>query len=427
MISFKATVIALIFQLVYGVETISTFNSDNQLSIQITLNLGTPAIPLTPQVQFGTNSMFNFGQYFFDQSIQQTSQILYEQIQQSGIEQLYDITKSSTSQIESPFLRQDNYNGGSMQGNYVNDILSFKNIKTIFNFACVQTAINVYQIYSSGIIIFNRLSENIFDQMYRQNTIKTSDYILSGSQYIVNNGNFTYSQNKIEITFDLDPSSDYYSFPSNPLVSGIDTFQIMAYGIYINGEDLTEQLKHRRISIDQITQQSGYIDDQTYVPQDLFQILQQKYNLPNRDYSYYNCANCQCQEVQNLPEITLFTEQYIIKISPDQYTSSFLTNQCQLNLVYSDTFQISSALLFHSNKKIMYQKSSNSIKIFDVELINHLNLNSIIVTFSIFSGLSLIILIYLSLQIFLKFKSHKLEMFHKKEKCVKVFEENKKK
>ncbi|KAL4481846.1 hypothetical protein ABPG74_007935 [Tetrahymena malaccensis] len=426
MISFKATVIALIFQLVYCVETISTFYSDSQVSIQISLNLGTPAIPLTTQVQFGTNSMYNFGQYFFDQSIQQTSQILYEQIQQSGIEKLYDITKSSTFQIESPFLMQENYNGGSMQGNYVNDILSYNNIKVVFNFACVQTAINVYQIYSSGVIIFNRLSENIFDLMYKQNAIKTSDCILSGSQYIVNIGGFNYLQNKIEITFDLDPSSDYYSVPSNPLVNGMDTFQIMAYGIYINGEDLTESLKHRKISIDQITQQIGYINDQIYVPQDLYQILQQKYNLPINQY-LYNCENCQCQEVKNLPEITLFTEQYIIKITPDQYTSSYLTEQCQINLVYSNAFQISSALLFHSNKKIMYQKSSSSIKIFDVELINHLNLNSIIVTFSTFSGLSLIILISLSFQMLLKFKSYKLEIFHIKKECVNGHKVNKKK
>ncbi|EAR99191.2 transmembrane protein, putative (macronuclear) [Tetrahymena thermophila SB210] len=433
MLRFLTFILVLILQKkqAFCIETITTHYDSNQLQVQVNLNVGSPPVPLALDVYFGTvqqqsqsQSQLSLGQYIFDQSIQQTSPDFYELLSSAGIEVLYDTTKSSTSQLGNSFQRQNNQ-GTYIQGVYVNDILSFKSIQGKYNFACVQQVQNMYSAFSDGQIIFNRIYQNLFDQLYQQNAIKTSDYILRGSQYIVHQSDdVSFLQNSIEISFDLDKNSSYYDFPSNPMINNIDTFEIMNYGIYLDGQDVTDKVKTRKLSFDQINSQRGYIDVSTYIPKDLFNIISMKYNLPPNGQSYSNCKQCQCQEVANLPEIALITEQYKITIQPNQYMS-YRDGECNFNLISSDSFNIAFPLMFN-NINIMYQKSSNSIKLINAELINHLNLNSIIATFSIFSAINFISLIYFSSVWLLKFKLYKSENLHKIE-AANVFEINKNK
>ncbi|KAL4478557.1 hypothetical protein ABPG74_006792 [Tetrahymena malaccensis] len=401
--------LAIIIQHVSCEEIINAREDINQISTLININLGSPPIPLSLKIQFGTKSFQNLGQFIIDQSISQTNQKLFEQLKSVGVNQLYDIKKSKTAQIYDVFERQEAQYNGDINGILVDDILSYKNIQTKYKFACAQNISSIQSICYNGLIIFDRLSNNIIDQMYYSNSIRTRDYILSGQKYNTQIGDSTLTQNSIDIIFDLDSKAEYYNTPSNPMISNSDTFQIMSYGIYLDGEDVTDKLKQRKITLDQITDYSDHIDNNIYIPTNLYQLIQEKYNLPYYGENYFkNCAFCQCQEAINLPEITLMTEQYKISIKSEYYVKKS-ESDCSLHLNTADSFIISSALLFHSDNKIMYQKQSNSIKIINSQLIKHIKLNSVIATFSIFSGTALISLLFISLKWSLKFKLYKQE------------------
>ncbi|EAR81927.2 transmembrane protein, putative (macronuclear) [Tetrahymena thermophila SB210] len=399
--------LAIIIQHAVSEEIINARTDSSEISTLINLNLGSPPIPLILQIQIGTKFLENLGQFIFDQSISEIDQKYYEQQKRLGVKQFYDIKQSQTAQIEEPFERQNLLYKSQISGVFVNDILSYKNIQTKYKFACVQNLNSLYQSFYNGVVVFDRLSDNIIDQMYNQNAIRTSDYILSGLKYNVQFGDSNITYNSIDITFDLDAKAEYYNTPSNPLVSNSDTFQIMSYGIYLNDEDISEKIMQKRIILDQITNQQGKLDDTVYIPSSLYQFIQNKYNIPE-DKNFQNCAYCQCQEAMNLPEIFLMTEQYRISVKAENYIKKS-ENDCYITLYIADSFIVSSALLFHQNNKIMYQKQSNSIKIINAQLINHLELNSIIITFPIFSGLIFISLLYISLLWSLNFKQYKQE------------------
>ncbi|EAR86165.1 transmembrane protein, putative (macronuclear) [Tetrahymena thermophila SB210] len=401
---------AIISPYINCIETMSARTDYTQLSTLINFNLGSPAVPLKLQAYFGTLSdNSNLGQFIIDLSIRDTNYQYYEQLYNIGVKKFYSIDKSSTVQIEKPFERKEQSRyGGQISGVYAKDVLSYNKIKSNYQFACVQFAYDLIQIYYNGVIVFNKITDNIFDQMYQENAISTSDYILSGSKYDLPISDTTFIQtNSIDITFDLDINSEYYNNPSNPLVSNSDTFQIMSYGIYLDGEDFTDKIKQKRITLDQLTDQSGKINDTTYIPKDLLEMVMQNYNIPD-DFTYRSCNNCQCYEAESLPEISLFTEEYKITIKPDQYIVKY-ENSCFVNLDKSDNFVISSPLLFNSDIKILYQKQSNSIKIINAKLINHMNLKQIIIIFPILNLLILITLLYIPIKWALNFQSYKLE------------------
>ncbi|EAR99188.1 eukaryotic aspartyl protease family protein (macronuclear) [Tetrahymena thermophila SB210] len=396
---------ALILQRVLSEETIDARQDLFQLQTTISFNLGSPSVPQKLRVYLGTKSYSQLGQFIIDQSYTENNQIYADQIKYYKIT-LYDMKKSTTAQIQETFEKEDQVYDQKIQGVFVNDMLSYNKIQSKYKFACATYGQSQY-FYYNGVIIFNRLDENIFDQMYQSKSIRTSDYILSGSKSQILIDNFPFIQNNIHITFDLDKTNEYYNNPSNPLVSNSDTFQIMSYGIYLNHEDVTDKLKNKKVTLDQITNHSSDIDETIYLPNDLFQIMQNQYNLPDSSY-FQGCAQCQCQEAANLPEITLITEQYKIIIKPSQYIKSDQYD-CLIYLSAADSFVISSSLLLHTESKIMYQKQSNSIKIINGQLINHLNIDCIMAIFSTFTGIITASLSYIILIQLLNLKLYKQE------------------
>ncbi|KAL4478561.1 hypothetical protein ABPG74_006796 [Tetrahymena malaccensis] len=405
MLRILTILVTLILQRVLSEEVINTQSDYYQMATLINLSIGSPPAPLQLQVQFGTKSQNTFGQFIIDQSFVENSYQYAEMVKNYEFKNIYNIKKSSTALSKEPFQIEDPLYHDQISGNYVSDIISYNNIQSKYQFACVTNG-DMQFFYYSGVIIFDRLGQNIFDQMYKSQSIKTSDYILTGEKKTVKIYDFSYTWNQINIIFDLDQSSDYYKYPSNPMISNSDHFEIMSYGIYMDNEDVTDKLKYKKVSLDQITNYN-VIEDMISIPTDLLQLIQNKYNIPE-ELSFRGCAKCQCQDVVNLPEITIITEQYKFSINRSQYTQGN-EYDCNIYLRGQDRFILSSAILFHTNNKIMYQKSSNSIKIINGQLINHLNINYIIATFSTFSTLIMVSLVYIILNQSFNFKLSKSE------------------
>ncbi|KAL4506289.1 hypothetical protein ABPG73_017023 [Tetrahymena malaccensis] len=317
MLRILTILVTLILQRVLSEEVINTQSDYYQMATLINLSIGSPPAPLQLQVQFGTKSQNTFGQFIIDQSFVENSYQYAEMVKNYEFKNIYNIKKSSTALSKEPFQIEDPLYHDQISGNYVSDIISYNNIQSKYQFACVTNG-DMQFFYYSGVIIFDRLGQNIFDQMYKSQSIKTSDYILTGEKKTVKIYDFSYTWNQINIIFDLDQSSDYYKYPSNPMISNSDHFEIMSYGIYMDNEDVTDKLKYKKVSLDQITNYN-VIEDMISIPTDLLQLIQNKYNIPE-ELSFRGCAKCQCQDVVNLPEITIITEQYKFSINRSQYT-----------------------------------------------------------------------------------------------------------
>ncbi|KAL4478563.1 hypothetical protein ABPG74_006798 [Tetrahymena malaccensis] len=399
---------ALILQSVLCEEIIKTESYRDQTLINF--SLGFPPVSLKLQLQFGIISQYKFGDFIIDKSFTENDKDYANKLLSNGINNLYATKESSTALQGEPLQVKKILYSDEISGNYVNDILMYNGLQSKYQFACV-TGGKFQSFYHNGVIYFDRLGQNIFDQMYQSQTIKTSDYILSGSLKSIQDYYSNSTQYQISINFDLDQNSEYYKYPSNPMISNSDIFEVMSYGIYLNDEDVTDKLKYKKVSFDQITI-FDKIEQFIYFPTDFLKLYQMKYNQQGR-FVYPNCGSCQCEQVANLPEITLITEEYKISIKPSSYLIS-IQDHCQLYIKESDRFQISSSQLFHTDTKIMYQKQSNSIKIINGQLISHFNLNYIIVIFSTFSGFIITSLLYIILKYQLNYKQYKLEEINQK-------------
>lgn len=81
--------------------------------------------------------------------------------------------------------------------------------------------------------------------MLKENVI--SEKIDYGGGYVMTRVSYN-----IDLYYNLDRNSDFYSYPSNELIKDSDTFDIKAYGIYLNEEDVTDKLKYRVVNFDTI-------------------------------------------------------------------------------------------------------------------------------------------------------------------------------
>ncbi|EAR88243.1 transmembrane protein, putative (macronuclear) [Tetrahymena thermophila SB210] len=371
---------------------------------QIKAKVGTPPIDQILMLQFGQNQDNVLGYFIFDKSIIKYDNQYYTQFLSQLT--LYDMLKSSTANIDSSVIDSpglyDNY-GGYVSGNTVQDVLEIGNVKFNYKFISAIEAPDLHDPYLNGLVTFDRYQDNIFDIMYQQKVIKTRDYILTSfssfdqKQTPILNVNFQY---------DLDQYSNNYRYPSNQMNNG-KTFQIKAYGIYVNDQDVTDNIKFRIITFDE-----PFELNQVKIPMDLFNLIQQDIEILNiiQNGQIPNCPNCQCQQTKILPTFKVISEEYVFEITPNMYTSYLLGeegkyNYCRIRLVgYDNSFSFSYQLSLYSKIPIMYQKASNSLRFIGNKTVGHQKIEILIPVMSFFSGANLIILIMFAFHIYKKYK-----------------------
>lgn len=115
---------------------------------------------------------------------------------------------------------------------------------------------DLYSSYMNGIINISRKKDNYFDLMKKQKIISSSDYILKGKTEteVIDYGPFkeTRTYYNIDVSYNLESRTEFQKYPSNDLVKNSDEYEIKVYGIYMNGMDVTDKLKYKVISFDNI-------------------------------------------------------------------------------------------------------------------------------------------------------------------------------
>ncbi|EAR82567.2 eukaryotic aspartyl protease family protein (macronuclear) [Tetrahymena thermophila SB210] len=416
------SVIAVLACQITCFETLSTssFISDQQpQSLLIAnINLGTPPQNIPVMLFFGTN-LPRLGQFILNKSVQGTNEMFDLFQQQIGITNYYDLDSSTTSQIKGNYESVQELSGGyggKMTGKYVQDVLQIGKLKFLYYFACAQQITTLNQAYSGGLIFFQRTEDNIFDLMYQQKITKTRDYILQGSTYKLNGGQFNNIGYNLKMLFDLESNSQYYNYPPNQLVPNSDLFEMYSYGIYLDGEDISDKIKYKRIQIDQLTDTQGLRFDQITIPSDLFQIIISKYDYVE-SLQISNCTQCQCDRAKNLPKITLITQEYKLTIDPSQYTEYYKDQDlCQIKLSQNDYFNFAKSLIFNSNIQVMYSKQSDTVRLIGAQTINHVNIDAIKYIFPIFTAIILTGLLFTFSWTMYQLYPLKLEQIQLKEK-----------
>ncbi|KAL4426451.1 hypothetical protein ABPG74_012952 [Tetrahymena malaccensis] len=386
-------------------------------SLLANINLGTPPQDIQVMLYFG-NDLPNLGQFIFDKSVQgqySTFDILQEVFK---IKSYYDLNSSSTSQIKGNYESNQEQKGGygeRMHGKYVQDIMQIGKIKFNYQFACSQQIVRLNQPYSGGLIFFQKTEDNIFDLMYKQKAIKTADYVLQGSTQIIDQ-NYNVIGHNLKIIFDLESNSKYYNSPSNQLVANSDLFQMYCYGIYLDGEDISDKIKYRKVQVDQFTNSWSLSSKYIKIPSDLYLIITTKYQQLSSQI-IFNCNKCQCKETQKLPVITLITQEYKLTIDPSSYLDEIsFDGSCQVNLFQDTYFNFASNLLFNRNIQIMYSKQSNSVRLIGADTIKHMNIEAIKYIFPIFTALILAGLLFTISWSIYQIRNIKLEYIKLKEK-----------
>ncbi|EAR82563.2 eukaryotic aspartyl protease family protein (macronuclear) [Tetrahymena thermophila SB210] len=403
-------------------ETLSTssFVSDEQpQSLFIAnINLGTPPQNIPVMLFFGTY-LPSFGQFILNKSVQGTNEMFDLFQQQIGMTNYYDLDSSTTSQIKGNYESVQEFSGaygGKMTGKYVQDVLQIGKLKFEYYFACAQQITSLNKAYSGGLIFFQRTEDNIFDLMYQQKITKTRDYILQGSTYKLNGFYFSNIGYDLKILYDLGSNSQYYNYPPNQLVPNSDLFEMYSYGIYLEGEDVSDKIKQKRIQIDQLTDTSGLRFDQITIPSDLFQIIVSKYDYVE-SLLISNCTQCQCDRAKNLPKITLITQEYKLTIDPSQYTEYYEEKDlCKIKLSQQDCFNFAKSLIFNSNTQVMYSKQTDTVRLIGAQTINHANIDAIKYIFPIFTAIILAGLLFTFSWTIYQLQPLKLEQIQLKEK-----------
>ncbi|KAL4476507.1 hypothetical protein ABPG74_010240 [Tetrahymena malaccensis] len=380
-------------------------------NFQINVKVGTPPIDQILLLSFGQNQDNALGHFIFDKSIIENSNEYYSYYLTQLT--LYDMTKSSTADIVSPIIDSpglyDN-TGGYVSGNTVQDIFQIGNVKFNYKFIAAIQENGLPYSYLNGLVTLDRYQDNIFDIMYQQKIIQTRDYMLTSYTSQDKDKN---SILNVNLEYDLDQDSKNYKYPSNQMIAG-QTFNIKAYGIYLNDQDVTDKIKYRVITFDEPL-------ENTYVkiPIDLYQLINQDpqvYDLLNDQY-IFNCPNCQCEEIDLLPSIKVVSQEYVFEITPSMYTNYYLSHtkterQCTIHLVGVDnTFNFSYQLSLKQKIPIMYQKASNSLKFVGLKTVSHLSMEVFILVISLFSGTALIILIYSMIYFYRKYKFANTEYY----------------
>ncbi|KAL4474787.1 hypothetical protein ABPG74_001483 [Tetrahymena malaccensis] len=381
-------------------------------NLQISANFGTPPVDQKLQFLLGKREESAIGQFLFDSSIKDNNQQYYQQSLQYLT--LYDMRQSSTAKIDPQQIQSGNFyygNGGNISGNKVTDIIEIGNVKFNYTFLCATqvTQLN-FMFNSNGILYLNRYQDSLFDLMYQQNKIKTSDYIV---KILKQKQQGMMSSYKMNLHFDLDKDSDYYNYPSNPMIKG-DQFKIMAYGVYVNGQDVSDKLKHFKINFDLQLNSLG-----VGIPTDL-------YNMITKDQGYFqpfiqNCPNCECPQTKDLPSFKVITQEYAFEITPDMYLikqqqqqidqpNSFQNSDCQIGLLsMGEQFNFQQGFQDITQTPIMYQKATNSLKFIGVQTMQHMNITVLIITLSCLNFLVLISLIYFAFLFVKEFTLYKME------------------
>ncbi|EAR82565.2 eukaryotic aspartyl protease family protein (macronuclear) [Tetrahymena thermophila SB210] len=409
-------------------ETLSTSipvsNQQPQSLLIANINLGTPPQNIPVMLFFGTN-LPRLGQFILNKSVQGTNEIFDLLQKQIGMTNYYDLDSSTTSEQKGDYesVQEQSGYGGQMRGKYVQDVLQIGKLKFKYYFACAQKITSLNQAYSGGMIFFQRTEDNIFDLMYKQKIIKTRDYVLQGSTYEINGG---YSSNKgynLKMHFDLESNSQYYNYPPNQLVPNSDIFEMYCYGIYLDGEDISDKIKYKRIFIDQLTDTIDLGDNTIGIPLDLYSMLASKYDSVGRQ-QIFNCAKCQCDQIKNLPTITLITQEYKLTIDPSQYTQHIeQMDMCQVHLTQEKQFNFAKSLIFNSNIQVMYSKQPDTVRLIGAQTINHVNIDAIKYIFPIFTAIILTGLLFTFSWTIYQIQPLKLEQKQLKEKlniCIKL-------
>ncbi|EAR96221.2 transmembrane protein, putative (macronuclear) [Tetrahymena thermophila SB210] len=389
---------------------LQTTDNDFKLSVQI----GTPPLDQYLIVKIGDDEYSFLGQYIFDSSIQ-VYDISFYQSYLKGL-QLYNMKKSSSADINPQIIKQtssNTYSQAYVQGNIVTDVLQVGNTKFKYTFLSVSKEQYLFNTQLNGVIRLNRFQGNIFDQMYSQNVIKTRDYLISLELSFINEDDYEQLK-KLSLRYDLDQWSDNYKYPSNLMIQG-DVFAIKAYGVYLNGEDVTDLLKIRTINFD-------VLYEQIMIPSDLYAIITRDSAVNNiiNQGSIYFCQDCKCSEIDKLPKIKVVTQEYVFEITPELYTyysydyRSFEKYSCKVKLGSSSQFQFTQQLLSVLKVSIMYQKEISSLKFIGAQTTSHMSINTIIIVLSLFNGSSLVIIVLFTIQFLKKYSSIKLEFYYQR-------------
>ncbi|KAL4504313.1 hypothetical protein ABPG72_021151 [Tetrahymena utriculariae] len=397
-----------------GAQTTTHLNIKNiMIALPLLNGASTPPIDQYLIFQIGLDNQSQFGQFIFDSSIKINDSKFYEQYLRGFT--LYNMEKSSSADINPQIVKyasSNTYPRQYIQGNIVTDLLQIGNTKFNYTFLCASQQYNLFNTYFNGVTMLNRLQDNIFDEMYSQHVIQTRDYLISMELFPVTD--YGINLKKLSIRYDLDQRSDNYNYPSNIMINS-DMFAIKAYGIYLNGEDVTDKIKNRQINFDNFY-------DYLMIPDDLYTIVQQDQEVKNMltQTSIYDCKDCKCSQIQKLPKIKVITQEYMFEITPEMYTYYILDTKslqqytCQIILGSQPEFRFAQQLLSQQKLSIMYQKEISSLKFVGAQTITHVNILNIIITLSLLNGACLVSLIFFAIKQLKQYRSIKLEYFQER-------------
>ncbi|KAL4465041.1 hypothetical protein ABPG72_010485 [Tetrahymena utriculariae] len=268
------------FEILNASSLVNDQAKQNSYSLPANINLGTPPQNIQVMFNFGTDFP-NLGQFIFNKSVQNTDEFLDMLQQQTGIKNQYDLNSSTTSEIKDNQVSYAEITGEQrepMYSIYVQDVFQIGKIKFKYYFARSYQIGKIHLAYSGGLIIFQRTQDNIFYLMYRQQVIKTRDYILQRSTQIISSQYSNQVIYNLQILFDLESNSKYYSYPQNQLIPNSDLFEIYCYGIYLDTEDVSDKIKYKKVQIHQLTSKISYFSPQIRIPSDLYQMIPSQYD-----------------------------------------------------------------------------------------------------------------------------------------------------
>ncbi|KAL4474786.1 hypothetical protein ABPG74_001482 [Tetrahymena malaccensis] len=396
----------ILFQLYNSVfcnQTLTFIEEFGLVYLQTSVQVGTPGISQKLQMLLGKRDESVVGQLLFDSSVKTNNKQYYED--QLKNLTLYDMYNSSTAKINPQQVQSASFfagYGGYVIGNNVVDVMQVGDIQFNYTFLCATQEMQLRSVQNAnGIIYLNKYQDNLFDQMFEQDKIKTRDYIVDIKKL---NSLGVMSKYQMNLQFDLDKDSDYYKYPSNPMTNS-DAFSMMAYGVYLNGQDISDKLKYFKVNFDYPVGDLGI-----GIPSDLYKLISQKHN-----FLIENCPNCDCPETKALPSFQIFTQEYVFEITSDMYLNQQPDISSQLCQVF--LFSKGDQFLFQKNYQavtqtaIMYEKESNSLKFIGTKTMQHMKIKNLMIILSLQDSFILLSLLYFILLFIKGYKNLKMECY----------------